>query len=69
MNSLETHTYMNSPLHNRLDYIDSLRAIAALLVVWIHVSEVFISLPGVSTDGDSSTYTIYTRVGVGSKGE
>ena len=32
----------------RLDYIDSLRGIAALLVIWLHVSEVFVRL---STSG------------------
>jgi peptidoglycan/LPS O-acetylase OafA/YrhL len=30
----------------RYDHIDALRAIAALLVVWMHVSEVFVRLPG-----------------------
>ena len=36
---------------NRLDYIDALRALAALLVVWMHVSEAFVSMPGVADRG------------------
>lgn len=52
----------------RLEYLDSLRAIAALLVVWLHVSEEFVRLPGVEAQGvllhEMASTLDFGRVGV-----
>jgi peptidoglycan/LPS O-acetylase OafA/YrhL len=37
---------------NRYEHVDSLRGIAALLVVWLHVTEVFKRLPAVRLNGN-----------------
>lgn len=59
---------MPPEVNNRLDYIDSLRAIAALLVVWMHVSESFIRQPGVAAHGtalfDIARTFDFGRIGV-----
>lgn len=52
----------------RLEYLDSLRAIAALLVVWLHVTEEFIRMPGVREHGsllyDMASSVDFGRIGV-----
>ena len=52
----------------RFENIDALRGLAALLVVWLHVSEVFVVLPGVAergTDwGDVAEILNVGRIGV-----
>lgn len=55
--------------NGRYDHIDSLRAIAALLVIWMHVSEVFATLnsPVIGIDWflvTTSSYLDFGRVGV-----
>lgn len=45
------------PKQDRYAHIDSLRAIAALLVIWMHVSEVFVTL---QTPADGSTPLLQT---------
>lgn len=50
------------PAH-RLAHIDALRGLAALLVVWLHVTEVFIQLPG--RPADAWLYDIAASVDTG----
>jgi peptidoglycan/LPS O-acetylase OafA/YrhL len=49
---------------NRYEHIDSLRGIAALLVVWLHVTEVFNRLPAVRENGNW-LYRIAEAIDVG----
>lgn len=35
----------------RFAHVDALRGLAALIVVWLHVSEVFVTLPGIKAQG------------------
>jgi peptidoglycan/LPS O-acetylase OafA/YrhL len=52
----------------RFAHIDALRGLAALIVVWLHVSEVFITLPGVKAQGtllfDVAQQLNFGRLGV-----
>ena len=52
----------STPVH-RLAHIDALRGLAALLVVWLHVTEVFIQLPG--RPADAWLYDIAASVDTG----
>lgn len=53
---------------NRLDRLDALRGIAALLVVWQHTSESFVKIPGVAESGsrlaDIAWSVDFGRIGV-----
>ena len=58
-----THVLRNSP-QERSAHIDSLRAVAALLVVWIHASELFAPLAGGSMLHDIAQRYDFGRIGV-----
>lgn len=52
----------------RFENIDALRGIAAVLVVWLHTAEVFVTLPGIASGGtgafDAAELISVGRVGV-----
>jgi peptidoglycan/LPS O-acetylase OafA/YrhL len=52
----------------RLRSIDGLRAIAALLVIWLHVAQVYRTVGGAMPVGESWLYTIARDVGFGRVG-
>lgn len=47
-----TSPLLRQPASVRYDHIDSLRGIAVLLVIWLHVAEVFKRIPSVRENGD-----------------
>ena len=51
----------------RFENIDALRGLAALLVIWLHASEVFVTLPGVAARG-TAWYDAADLLGVGRMG-
>jgi peptidoglycan/LPS O-acetylase OafA/YrhL len=53
---------------SRLRYIDSLRAIAALLVVWLHVTQSYVKLDGEAVIGGHWLYDIAQNLDVGRVG-
>ncbi len=50
---------------NRFSHIDSLRGIAALLVIWLHVSEVFIHLSPETLAQGTTLYDVARSIDVG----
>lgn len=50
---------------NRFSHIDSLRGIAALLVIWLHVSEVFIHLSPETLSQGTTLYDVARSIDVG----
>ena len=53
--------------HQRFENIDALRGLAALLVIWLHVAEVFVMLPGVQARG-TAWYDVAGILNVGRVG-
>ena len=50
---------------NRFSHIDALRGIAAFLVIWLHVSEVFVRLSPETMAQGTALYDIAWAVDVG----
>jgi peptidoglycan/LPS O-acetylase OafA/YrhL len=50
---------------NRFSHIDALRGIAALLVIWLHVSEVFVRISPETAAQGTALYTVAWAVDVG----
>ena len=53
---------------NRFSHIDALRGIAALLVIWLHVSEVFVHISPETAAQGTALYTVAWAVDVGRVG-
>jgi len=53
---------------NRFSHIDALRGIAALLVIWLHVSEVFVRISPETAAQGTALYDVAWSVDVGKIG-